>query len=88
MFRGICTISVTLFVLLGGCSVEKRSADPPDRPVSKAVEQTMALQSSDSLGDFAVYSLEMTDLRDRVTSTEGFIGSAGIVNIGNDSNIT
>ena len=84
----IVEVVLGMALLQLGCAEEKKPPEAPARPLADKTEHTAALQSSNSLGDFAVYSSELSILRDRVTSIDGFIGSAGQVQIGNDSVVT
>ena len=71
-----------------GCNA-KQEVDVPLSDEKTAPDQTAAaLQSSTALCDFAVYSKQYTNLRDRVTTVDGYIGSAGALEIGNDSLVT
>lgn len=93
MFRYSEAMSAAWILVIGmvsiGCQSSEEKAPGFSKETSReVVTVTEALQSSEALCDFAVYSKEFSNLRDRVTSWDGYIGSAGQVEIGNDTRVT
>ena len=80
-------ICMGLFSLLvfAGCTDDNAKA----RPAKSISTRSSAITGGPRLlSDFIVYSTEETQIRDRVASSEGMIGSAGYVEIGAEAEIS